>query len=209
PSPLFSLLKAPGTTRGNHRAKRAECVKEQELVRQAILGGILIQADQQITTDDLVDAKIGNITVLDINTTRPMSMLGWEVRGRRGAMFGPLGKRRGFIDSYTVTYVSTSNQVISIEDPDTKRELFISNGNLANPDMGTTVQLSKPVVTRSVRITPETWSGVPYLEIRLFVCMNGQNSDEEPPPSPLQDDSLFSDLGPTDKTKDDDYVRQL
>ncbi|KAK7450219.1 hypothetical protein BaRGS_00039967, partial [Batillaria attramentaria] len=160
---------------GNHQSgEKTPCGTEQEVVRRQILGGVLALAGLE-SMEDVNKAGISNKTYMEINFTSPLRVLGWEVRGRRGPMYGPLQKRRGFVDSYVVTYVTEGNQVLVIEDPESHREEHISRGSLALPDVGTMVSLPKPVRTKSIRITPEVWSGVPYLEFKLFVCSRSSN----------------------------------
>jgi hypothetical protein len=42
-----------------------------------------------------------------------------QVRGREGGMLGPFALRRGFVESYVVTYMDPEGKIKALDDPDT------------------------------------------------------------------------------------------
>ncbi|KAL8622784.1 hypothetical protein ACOMHN_026905 [Nucella lapillus] len=143
--------------------------QDRQLRNSTMFGGLMAKSGM-LPEGDLQTQGIPNITFLQFSFQHSVTVRGWTLKGRSGGMFGPLTKRRGLVDSYVVTYQTEKGGVEILSDPETEDDEFVSDGNLAQPEDVTDVDLKTGVVTQTLRMAPVSWSGVPFMAVKLFVC---------------------------------------
>ena len=98
--------------------------KDRVSINKTLLGGLLLQSGA-ITEKELKLNDIPNATYVEFSFYNPVEVTGWSIQGKGGEMFGPIAKRRGYVASYLVTYVSDVNEgeVERIKNPATDDEV--------------------------------------------------------------------------------------
>ncbi|KAK3098981.1 hypothetical protein FSP39_024942 [Pinctada imbricata] len=116
-------------------------------------------------------------------------VLGWTMRGKRGPLRGEDTERPGLITEYVMLYLNNEGKWNFINNTKNGKEVFWNNGNLAQPDTITKVNLATPLQTNMLRLFPQLWDGVPYVRININYC---QEPDPTAPASPSTKDKVKS-----------------
>ncbi|XP_025076847.1 uncharacterized protein LOC112553678 isoform X2 [Pomacea canaliculata] len=142
--------------------KEKPCTDTREVVRSMEFDSLSFK--------DRLPESIGKTSFLEFDFALPVLVVGWTTRGRAGFRHGFYKQEPGFVSTYVVTYITETGKMQQLEDPLTRDGEFKPHGDLSFADIPSVVNLLKPVEIRSIRFTPLTWSGVPFLEVRLVIC---------------------------------------